>query len=111
MPATYDLIRQAITEKKQIIAVYDGLPREMCPHVLGTNKKGYPQCLFYQFAGESSRGIFPLTDANAFQNWRCLDVGKLSDVQIREGEWYSISRHTRPQTCVAAIDIEVSDWQ
>lgn len=111
MPTAYDVIRQAIAEKKQITAIYDGLPREMCPHVIGTNKEGDQQCLFYQFAGQSSRGIFALTDPNAFQNWRCLKIAKLSNVQAREGKWYSISRHTRSQVCVAKIDLEVADWE
>jgi hypothetical protein len=35
---SYDLIRQAIIEKKGIAAVYNGQYREMCPHVIGTKK-------------------------------------------------------------------------
>jgi len=109
MPTTYDLLRRAILEKKQVLATYDSLPREMCPHVLGL-KEGRQQCLFYQFAGGSNRGIVPITDPLAYQNWRCMEVAKLSDLQLRDGEWYSISRHTRPQTCVDVIDVEVAGW-
>jgi hypothetical protein len=33
MPGVYSLLYQAIEEKKQVIAMYDGYLREMCPHV------------------------------------------------------------------------------
>jgi len=36
MPSVYSLLYQAIEEKKQVIAMYDGYLREMCPHVLGS---------------------------------------------------------------------------
>jgi hypothetical protein len=36
----YQLIRQAILEKRCIGANYNGLRRMMCPHVLGVSKKG-----------------------------------------------------------------------
>ena len=39
---TYELIKDAILNKKQITAVYDGYYREMCPHALGT-KNGKQQ--------------------------------------------------------------------
>ena len=54
----YELIKQAIIEKKQVIATYRGLQREMSPHVLG-HKGLRPQALFYQFGGESSSGLKP----------------------------------------------------
>jgi hypothetical protein len=107
---SYQLVRQAIAEKRQVVAYYDGLYREMCPHVIGWNKRGIEQVLFYQFAGESSRGIFPINSPQAFQNWRCMEIRKLEGAQLREGEWLSISRHTRPQTCVATVDLEVTGW-
>jgi len=44
----YELLRRAIVERRQVVAVYDGLRRELCPHRLGT-KNGRLQCLFYQF--------------------------------------------------------------
>ena len=103
------LLTEAILNKKQVLAKYDDLEREMCPHVLGY-KDGQAQCLFYQFAGESSKGIYPLDDPNADRNWRCLFLHKLTDVSLRDGPWYSISRHTRPQTCVDTVIVEVAGW-
>ncbi|AZP41178.1 hypothetical protein EJP81_04710 [Rahnella aquatilis] len=104
MVNTHDLIAQAIREKKQITAYYQDYFREMCPHALGT-KKGKPQALFYQFGGESSKGqVFPGSDTN----WRCIPIEGLVGVTIREGEWYTANNHSRAQTCIDYIEVEVS---
>jgi len=101
---TADLLRQAVREKKQVVATYDGYERELCPHVVGW-KNGVLQCLAYQFAGYSSKGrVTPESPAN----WRCLTVAKLGDVQLRDGEWHTSANHSRPSTCVDQIDVEVS---
>jgi hypothetical protein len=58
MPDTYALLRQAILERKHVIAEYDGFHREMCPHVLGW-KDGVRHIFSFQFAGGSSKGLPP----------------------------------------------------
>jgi len=100
----YDLIRQAILTKAQVFATYGGYPREMCPHVIGT-KWGRVNALFYQFAGSSSTGIGP---AGSPDNWRCVHIDQLEDVALQEGPWHTAPNHTRPQTCVDEVDVEVS---
>lgn len=105
----YQTIRQAILEKKQVVAMYDGLRREMCPHVIGT-KNGREQALFYQFGGQSSQEVFPVDHPQAYRNWRCMFIDQLTLVEVRGGPWYSISPHTRPQTCVDQVDVEVEGW-
>lgn len=102
----YQLIRQAILEKQIVSGYYKGAQRIMCPHVLGRNKNGRYQALFYQFAGEStSRPIMP--DGSP-DNWRCIPIEGLTNVTIEQGQWHTAPNHTRPQTCVAQIDVEVS---
>jgi len=60
---------------------------------------------FYQFAGESSsRQIIP----GSPDNWTCIFVNGLTGVSIREGEWHTTHNHSRRQTCVDDIDVEVS---
>ncbi|WP_313625699.1 hypothetical protein [Kosakonia sp.] len=100
---TYELIKQAILKKQQITAVYKGYYREMCPHALGT-KNGKQQALFYQFGGESSKGR---VDSTSTDNWRCLRLVDLENVQIRDGQWYTAENHSRAQSCVDQIDYEV----
>jgi len=100
---TYDLLKQAISKKQQVVATYNGYRREMCPHALG-KKNGKEHCLFYQFAGESSSNpIIPGSE----KNWRCMPVNGLFDVSLREGEWHTASNHSRPQTCIDDIDVEI----
>ena len=101
---TYETIRQAIINKDQVTAMYDGHYREMCPHVIGT-KQGRPQTLFYQFAGTSKSGLDP---SGSPRNWRCIHIAGLSNVATRKGPWHTAPNHSRPQTCVDEIDVEVS---
>jgi len=104
MSNNYEIIAHAIKEKLQITAYYQGYYREMCPHALGS-KKGRKQALFYQFAGESSRGT--VLPGSTF-NWRCIPVDGLTDIKLRAGPWHTAGNHSQAQTCVDQIDIEVS---
>jgi hypothetical protein len=100
MSDLYSLVRRAIVEKKRIYAIYNGHRREMCSHVIGT-KDGSARALFFQFGGTSSRGLPPDGD------WRCLPLDGLSDVSIHDGPWRT-KAHTRPQSCIDDIDLEVT---
>ncbi|WP_265669439.1 hypothetical protein [Klebsiella grimontii] len=101
--STYELIKFAIQNKKQITAVYKGYYREMCPHAIGT-KNGREQALFYQFGGNTSSGP---VNPNSPNNWRCLRLADLEDVQARDGEWHTAHNHSQAQTCIDHIDCEV----
>jgi hypothetical protein len=97
----YALVRAAILERRIVSAVYDNLPREMCPHVIGW-KNGKEHCLFFQFAGGSRRGL-PLQGA-----WRCLDLEMLSEVAISAGRWRTGSGYyENPQVCVDEVDVQI----
>ena len=99
----YDVVRNAIANKHIIVATYQDHVREMCPHVIG-RKNGREQALFYQFGGTSSSGpIIP----DALKNWRCIPIDGLSNVSSKPGEWCTAANHSRPQTCVDEIDLEV----
>jgi hypothetical protein len=77
---TYELIKQAIRNKQQVVATYKDYYREMCPHALGT-KNQKKQCLFYQFGGQSKSGGLP--------EWRYIPVDGLTDVSIQDGLWHT----------------------
>jgi hypothetical protein len=102
---SYQLVRQAILEHKNIHATYNGLHREMSPHVIGT-KNGKEQALCYQYGGDSSSR--PIQPDGSAVNWRCIEIIKLSNVQLVDGAWHTAPDHSRPQTCVDQVDIEVS---
>lgn len=99
----YNQIRDAILKKQHVIATYNGFRRSMCPHTLGW-KNGKEQALFYQFAGGSSTGLSPKGSPN---NWRCIPLAGLQDVEVEDGEWFTAPNHSRPQTCVGKVDVEV----
>lgn len=103
MPSvTYQIVRDAIQTKKQVIGTYDGYVREMCPHCVGIGKNGGEQALFFQFAGGSKSGL------PSGGQWRCFELSKLENVSARDGQWFTGPVHTRPQTCVKQVDIEVA---
>ncbi len=53
MPSrTYTLFRNAILAEQQVTCLYEGRHRELCPHILGTNKSGEEAVLAWQFGGE-----------------------------------------------------------
>lgn len=96
--SVYDVIRETIIHKQQVVATYDGHVREMCPHVLGT-KDGREQALFYQFGGTS--GSRPIGPSGSHANWRCIPIDGLRDVSVRNG--------SKRQNCVDRIDVAVEN--
>jgi len=43
----YALLRTAAARKQPVAAVYDDLPRLLCPHVLGRNREGRLRAFCY----------------------------------------------------------------
>jgi len=98
------MVRDAILNKLQIIAMYHGHVRELCPHLIGW-KHGDPHALFYQFGGQSSR---VLDAPGSPANWRCIRIRELTHVAVRKGPWYTATNYSRPERCVDEVDLEVS---
>jgi hypothetical protein len=100
MPSrTYALFRNAIRAEQQVICVYEGRYRELCSHIIGTNKRGEEAVLAWQFAGESSRQL---------PQWRCLKLANVSGAQVRDGDWHQGRSHKTSQTCVTNIDLDIN---
>lgn len=97
-------IEEAIRNKRIVSADYDGYERLMCPHLLGRNKQGGLQALFYQFGGTSSSGLAP---EGSSKNWKCMILSKLSNVSVINGEWKTGPSHAKPSTCVVDVIVEV----
>ena len=72
----YDLFEQALRMRKQVVCVYGGHPRELCPIILG-HSQGQEKALTYQVGG---KGKSPLSEAG---EWRCLFLSKVSNAQLR----------------------------
>ncbi len=102
MPSrVYDLFSQAMLTQKQILCLYDGYARELCPIILG-HSNGQEKALTYQVGGQSRSGL-PRTG-----QWRCLWLDKVSNVQLRDGVWRAGDAHTQPQGCVQVVDLDVN---
>jgi hypothetical protein len=100
MPSvTYVFFRNAILSARQVVCFYDGRRRELCPHIIGTNKSGEEVVLAWQFAGESS-GPLP--------QWRCLKLAGVGEALAREGRWHEGRSHRSTQTCVSNIDLDIN---
>jgi len=101
MSTTYDLFEQAMRERKQVVCMYGGYRRELCPIVLG-HSQGQEKTLTYQFGGDSSSGLPPRGE------WRCLFLARVSDIQLRDGPWHAGTSHQQPQGCVEIVDLDVN---
>ena len=100
MPSpTYTLFRNAILAEQQVVCTYEGRHRELCPHILGTNKRGEEAVLAWQFAGGSS-GKLP--------QWRCLRLADVRNARARNGPWHEGGSHRTSQTCVSNIDLDIN---
>ena len=97
--ATYVLFREAILAEKQVVCSYEGRRRELCPHIIGANRKGEEVVLAWQFGGESS-GRLP--------QWRCLKLAEVKDARMRDGGWHAGGSHKTTQKCVSTIDLDIN---
>ena len=98
----YELLRVAAARRQSVAAIYDGLLRLLCPHVLG-RKSGRLHVFCYQFGGNSASGL--ATASEGIGAWRCLAVEKLSQVELCADAWHTEPRSPR-QTCINEIDFD-----
>jgi hypothetical protein len=98
---SYQLIAQAIVERRQVLCFYQGYSRAVCPALLG-HTNGAEYTLAFQFAGGSSRGL-PRSG-----EWKCLKVAEMRHVELRDGEWHAGSSHRERQQCVKVVDLDVN---
>jgi hypothetical protein len=102
MPSpTYELFREAMAGKKQVVCVYRGRRREVCPVILG-HTDGEEKALSYQFAGESNSRL------PSEGEWRCLTLSMVSEVELRDGPWLTGGSHSASQSCVRDVDFDVN---
>jgi hypothetical protein len=97
----FRLFHRAILERKQITCSYNGVRREICPHILG-HTAGEEKALVFQFGGASTSR--PLGKGQ----WRCLHLAKVSDIRLREGPWHTGSEHRKTQRCVETLYVDVN---
>src|ERR1700748_1968727 len=97
--SAYAIFRAAIQREQQVVCSYEGRHRELCPHIIGTNKSGEEVVLAWQFGGSSS-GRVP--------QWRWLRLANVRDAHARSGPWHEGGSHLTTQTCVSTIDLDIN---
>jgi len=104
---THAQIRVAIAHRRPIAALYRGRKRLLCPHLLGWDRQRRLQVLCYQYGGDSDTGLQPAAPS---ENWRCLAVENLSQVELLDAPWQTAENHSRPQTCIEDVELDVDDY-
>jgi hypothetical protein len=99
------LVRAAAIHHRPMAALYDGMRRLLCPHVLGHNQPGEWRVFCYQYGGETKSGQQPNGGDGI---WRCLALRKLSSVELLDGPWRT-EPHA-PQRCVEHIEVDADDY-
>jgi hypothetical protein len=94
---SYNLIRQAILDKRSLTATYQGRVRHFSPHAIGRSDEGSRNLMAYQYDGGSS-GPLP--------EWRCFHISELRDVTTNNDAWHTASDHSRMNTCVTHVDVQ-----
>jgi hypothetical protein len=97
----YRFFRDAIVARRPIACDYQGLYRELCPHVLG-HTKGEEVVLAFQFAGDSSKGLPPGGE------WKCLRLAKVANARLSDGPWRTGASHRQAQSCVQVVEYDVN---
>ncbi len=88
-------------DRRQVACTYRGLPRVVCPIVLG-HSRSQEKALTYQVGGESSSGVPPDGE------WRCLVLSEVENARLKTGPWRSGERHSQQQACVEEVDLDVN---
>jgi general stress protein 26 len=103
--AVYRIVWQAIRNRQQITFTYDGAHRETFPHILGYSTFGKEAVFAYQVGGERSEGKRLAPEGG----WGCFSLDRVTDIQLRDGRgWRGGTRHSRPQTCIQRVDVDVN---
>jgi len=97
-------VRAAIVHWRPIAALYRGRKRLLCPHLLGWNRQRRLQVLCYQYGGDSESGLQPVGSSD---NWRCLAVDNLSEVDLLDDPWQTAENRSRPQNCIEEVELDV----
>ena len=99
---SYDIVHQAILDRRSLTARYDGAVLRFSPHVLGRHADRSIRVVAFQYA---ARGAAALPRGG---RWRCLRLARLTRAAPNSDGWHSGHDLRRPLRCVVQID--VSSW-
>ena len=87
----------AIRNKRRVCYIYQGKPREGCPHILGLDRDGKEKVLVHRIAPGGSQ-----------PQWRCLFVAETAIAGPAHGRWLEASSHKQRNSCIVEVHIDVN---
>ncbi|MDQ6783435.1 MAG: WYL domain-containing protein [Actinomycetota bacterium] len=103
-PPAWDVLEQALTQRRTVRARYHGHERLLCPHTLGW-KNGRAKTLAYQASGTTSAGTLPPSPR---QRWRSMFIDDIEDPTITDHDWQTADNYTADTTGIDTLIVEVS---
>src|SRR4051812_15586384 len=85
----------AIRNKRRVCYIYQGKPRDGCPHVLGLDKDGEEKVLVHRIVPGGSQ-----------PQWRCLFVAETAIAGPAQGPWLEGNSHKQRNSCIVDVHIE-----
>jgi hypothetical protein len=87
----------AILNKRRVCYIYQGKPRDGCPHVLGLDKDGEEKVLVHRIVPSGSQ-----------PQWRCLFVAETAIAGPAQGPWLEGNSHKQRNSCIVDVHIDVN---
>ena len=103
-PPTWDLLAQALRERRTVRARYQGADRALCPHALGW-KNGRPKLLAYQIAGSTSHGALP---AEPQQRWRSMFVDEIEAAVFTDDPWGTADNYSLSTNAIDQVELAIA---
>jgi hypothetical protein len=86
-------------EQRPVACTYQGLPREICPIMLGRTALE-EKALVFQFGGATSKGRLTKPD------WKCFFLDEVRDAVLTDGRWRAGTEHSQSQHCMKMVEYD-----
>lgn len=102
-PPAWNVLADALQQRRPVRARYHGQTRLLCPHLLGW-KHGRAKALCYQADGPTSQGALP---SDPRQRWRSLFIDEITDITITTELWTTPTNYSLDANCVDCVELAV----
>jgi hypothetical protein len=101
IPTTWNVLHQALTDRRAVRATYHDRLRIICPHALGW-KSGRPKVLVYQTA------IIGHDSSHDPRGWRSLFVDEIQHPELSDDQWHTATNYTPHTTGIDTLDAAIT---
>ena len=95
----YQLIRQAILDRRCASALYQDYVRVFCPRTIGKDKDGAAVVEAFQYGGGRAGGL------SSGGEWCCFDVNGLDWISLNGDAWRMGAEKERHSDSVVDVDV------